>query len=228
MSLSLFRSSIGKKFIVGVTGLMLLAFVLFHMAGNLLVFLGQDWLNDYAKHLHDLSGILWLFRAILLSAFIVHIVVSLNLAAQNRRARPEPYVLKKTVEASYASRHMVWTGVVLLAFVVYHLLHFTFGVTHPSLFHLVDGKGRIDVYTLVVSSYRDPWVSAGYIAAMLALYVHLGHGASSFLQSLGLTSEDTLQKIRVAGHGLAILLFIGNASIPAAAYFGMLRLPAGG
>lgn len=225
MSLSVFGSSIGKKFIVGATGIILLGFVIMHMAGNLLVYLGQDWLNDYAKHIHDLSAVLWLFRAVLLTSFITHIAVSLNLAIHNRRARPEPYFNKKTIEASYASRSMVWTGLILLVFVVYHLLHFTFGVTHPAFFHLVDGKGRMDVYTMVVRSFREPWVCGGYVAAMLVLYLHLSHGASSFAQSLGLTSSATLQKIRVTGHIVAAVLFLGNASIPAAAFLGILKLP---
>jgi succinate dehydrogenase / fumarate reductase cytochrome b subunit len=125
-------SSVGSKSIVALTGLALVLFVLGHMAGNLLIFLGRDWLNSYAHHLKALGPFLWLIRAVLLAVFVLHIVLTLRLNYTNSAARPVKYAYEDTLQASWASRHMVLTGLVLLAFVVYHLAHFTLGVVHGA------------------------------------------------------------------------------------------------
>ncbi len=223
MCFGLFKSSIGRKMIVAVTGFILLGFVIAHLLGNLQIFLGAEWLNDYAQHLADLPLLLWPARIFLLLTLIVHIVTSLTLAIENKKARPTPYVFKATVQASVASRTMVISGLLIFLFIAYHLLHFTFGITNPEFFHLLDSKGRHDVYSMVILSYQNYWISIVYILAMIVLYLHLSHGAPNFLQSLGLTNEKTLGRIGVIGNAVAWFLLIGNCSIPIAIMAGLIQ-----
>lgn len=213
---------------VAVTGLILFVFVVAHMAGNLQVFLGQDALNDYARHLHELPLLLWPARIFLFVSFIIHVALSLVLANENRKARPVPYVHRGTVGASYASVTMVVTGLVILFFVIYHLLHFTFGVTNPQFFHLVDSKGRVDVYSMVVLSYRNQLISWAYVLAMAFLCLHLSHGLASFPQSLGVDLNKHERCVKNLSKGLALALFIGNSSIPMAVLLNVVKLPGGG
>jgi succinate dehydrogenase / fumarate reductase cytochrome b subunit len=212
---------------MAVTGLLFSAFVVVHMLGNLQIFLGQEALNAYAKKLQSLPLLLWPARAALFLIFATHMAVSIRLAVENRRARPVGYAVKNTVQASLASRTMVLSGLVLFTFIVYHLLHFTFGVTHPDLFHLVDAKGRHDVYSMAVLSFREAGVSAFYILAMFVLCVHLSHGLASFPQSLGLNNEKCIPALRVFANTVACLLFVGNSSIPLAVLFNVIKLPGG-
>src|SRR5438309_7272797 len=120
-----YRSSVGKKMIVAITGIILILFVIGHLLGNLQIFLGPDWINGYSQHLRDLGPLLWLIRIFLLATVIVHIYVTIRLAIDNRRARPEAYRVREYVKASFASRHMVMSGLIVLAFIIYHLAHFT-------------------------------------------------------------------------------------------------------
>lgn len=223
MCFVLLKSSIGKKAVVAVTGLILLGFVIVHLLGNLQVFLGPEWLNSYAQHLADLPLLLWPARIFLLLTLIVHVATSLVLAIENKKARPTPYIFKGTVQASVASRTMVISGLLIFLFIVYHLLHFTFGVTNPEFFHQLDPQGRHDVYSMVILSYRNYSISIAYILAMIVLYMHLSHGAPNFLQSLGLTNEKTLGRIGVIGNAVAWLLLIGNCSIPIAIMAGLIQ-----
>lgn len=223
-----FKSSIGRKMGVAVTGLILFGFVVAHMLGNLQIFLGQEALNDYARHLHELPLLLWPARIFLLVSFVVHIALSLALAYENRKARPVPYAYTGTVQASYASITMVATGLVILLFVVYHLLHFTFGVTNPQFFHLVDSKGRIDVYSMMVLSYRRQFISWTYILAMAFLCLHLSHGLASFPQSLGIDLNKHERCMKNFATGLALAVFAGNSSIPLAVLLNFVKLPGGG
>src|SRR5438552_14927481 len=120
-----YQSSVGKKMMVAITGVILILFVIGHLLGNLQVFLGPEWINAYSQHLRDLGPLLWLVRIFLLITVVVHIFVTIRLAVDNRRARPEPYVDKQYVKATFASRHMVVSGIIVLMFIVYHLAHFT-------------------------------------------------------------------------------------------------------
>lgn len=216
-------SSIGKKVVVAVTGLVLFGFVIVHMLGNLQVFLGREALNAYAEKLRHLGPFLWLARAVLLAALVAHVVVAARLSRENRAARPVRYRREATVQASYASRTMLMSGAITFLFVVYHLAHFTFGRVHPEYFHRVDALGRHDVYAMVVGSFGDPWVSAAYIAAMLPLAMHLSHGASSLFQSLGLNHPKYAPCVRGAGVAVALVVLAGNCSIPLAVLAGVVR-----
>lgn len=227
MCIPFLRSSVGKKAVMAVTGLLFAGFVVVHMLGNLQIFLGQEALNAYAKKLQGLPLLLWPARAALLLIFVTHMWLSIKLAIENRRARPVPYASKNTVQASLASRTMMLSGMVLFAFIVYHLLHFTFGVTNPEFFHLVDSKGRHDVYSMSVLSFRNLGISAAYIFSMFILCLHLSHGLASFPQSLGLNNEKCLPKLKVFANTAALLIFIGNSSIPLAVLFNVIKLPGG-
>lgn len=212
---------------MAVTGLFLFSFVVIHMIGNLQIFLGREALNGYAEHLREWPLLLWPARAFLFLALLLHIFTSFSLAIENRKARPVRYRYEATVQASYASRTMVASGVIIFLFVVYHLLHFTWGVVHPEFFHLTDGKGRHDVYSMVILGFRDRWVTGSYVAAMAVLCMHLSHGVQSLFQSLGLNNEKTTPFFIGLSIVIAVVIFVGNTSISLASMLGFLKLPSG-
>ena len=214
---TLFDSSIGKKVVMAVTGLILFGFVIGHMIGNLQVFLGAKELNDYSLFLRDfLHGAgLWIARAVLLVSVVLHIWAAYSLTMMNRAARPVGYREWKARESTYASRTMRWSGVLLLAFIIYHLLHFTTGTLHPDF---VPG----DVYHNVIVGLRQAPAAIFYIISMVALGFHLYHGAWSMLQTLGL-NHPRWNKLRFAiSVGLAAAVVVGNLSFPATILAGIL------
>jgi succinate dehydrogenase / fumarate reductase, cytochrome b subunit len=220
---ALVRSSVGRKMIVAVTGVILILFVIGHLLGNLQIFLTPDWINGYSQHLHDLGPLLWLIRAFLLVSVILHIYFTILLAIENRRARPEAYRDRNYVKASWASRHMVVSGLVVLAFVVYHLAHFTFRATDARFASLKpDARGHYDVYSMMVYGFQNVYVSAFYIVGLFLLTLHLTHGSSSFFQSLGVNNERLTPKLAIGGRIFAWLLFIGYVSIPIAVLLGFI------
>ncbi len=210
--------------IVAVTGIILILFVVGHLLGNLQIFLGPDWINGYAQHLRDLGPLLWLIRIVLLATVIVHIYVTIRLAIDNRRARPEAYVRIHHVKASFASRHMVWSGLIVLAFIVYHLAHFTVRVTDPRFALLKnDPLGHYDVFSMMVYGFQNAYVSTFYVIGLFLLTLHLSHGSSSFFQSLGLNNQKLTPRLAFGGRVFAWLLFIGYTSIPIAILLGLIR-----
>lgn len=217
---TLFTSSIGRKIIMAVTGLALLGFVIGHMLGNLQIFLGQDQLNAYAAKLHGMPALLWTARIGLLVLVGLHIWAAVVLTMENRRARPAAYQQKGTIQASYASLTMRWSGVIVLAFIIYHLMHFTAKVTHPEYGDMVDALGRADVYGMVIAGFSSFWVSAFYIVAMFLLAMHLSHGISSMLQTVGLRNSGTRGMIGSISWLFAAVIFVGNTSIPLAVLLG--------
>jgi succinate dehydrogenase / fumarate reductase cytochrome b subunit len=219
-----YRSSVGKKMIVAVTGIILILFVIGHLLGNLQIFLGPDWVNGYAQHLRDLGPLLWVIRVFLLITVILHIYFTILLAIENRRARPAGYVDKDYVKATFASRHMVVSGLVVLAFIVFHLLHFTGRKFNPQ-FPLLknDPLNHYDVFSMMVYGFQNVYVSAFYIVGLFLLTLHLTHGASSFLQSLGLNNKKLTPTLASGARIFAWLLFIGYASIPVAVLLGLVQ-----
>ena len=228
MCLGILKSSIGKKTVVALSGLFLMGFVVAHLLGNLQIFLGPEWLNGYAEHLEELPLLLWPARIFLLFALALHMSAALSLAVDNRRARPVRYIEEGTVQATTASRTIVLTGPVIFLFIVYHLMHFTWGVAHPQYFHFTDAKGHHDVYSMVVLSFQNAPVSAVYGLAVFMLGMHLRHGSSSFLQTLGWLPPGSEKKARKFGHLFGWLIFLGYASIPAAVLLGWLKPMQGG
>jgi succinate dehydrogenase / fumarate reductase cytochrome b subunit len=217
-----YHSSLGKKYVMAITGLLLFLFVIVHMAGNLQVYLGREPMNAYAELLQSKPGLLWTARAGLFAIAILHIISALQLAAENRAARPESYDEGKPL-ATLASRTILVSGLIVFAFIIYHLLHFTLGVTNPDFVDLHDAAGRHDVYAMVVEAFRNPYVSVFYIISMGLLCLHLSHGVSSLFQSLGIRRKATVASFNRFAQVSAILIFIGNCSIPIAILAGVVR-----
>ena len=213
-----FASSIGKKVVMALTGVALFGFVIAHMLGNLQVFLGPTALNAYAEALRHYMALLWAARIGLLVAVGLHIWSAYSLTRMNQAARPVGYREKEHRESTFASRTMRWSGVLLLLFVVYHLLHLTFGSVHPDF---VEG----DVYHNFVVGFRQAFVTGFYVIAMLALGLHLYHGVWSFLQTLGL-SHPRYNHLR---HAFATLVTVavvaGNIAMPVAVLAGWIDDP---
>ncbi len=215
---TLLDSSVGKKVVMGVTGVILFGYVAGHVTGNLLVFLGPEAINDYGRFLHTFlhgTGI-WIARAGLLAALVLHVWASASLAAENRAARPVGYRRRENRESTFASRSMILSGPVLAGFIVYHLAHFTTGSVHPSF---VPG----DVYHNLVVGFRSWGAAAFYALAMLALGLHLYHGAWSMLQTLGASHPRWNLLRNRAAKVATVLIVAGFLSIPAAVILGLLR-----
>jgi succinate dehydrogenase / fumarate reductase cytochrome b subunit len=214
------RSSLGLKIVMALTGVVLLGFVVAHMIGNLQVYMGPEALNAYAVLLRALGhgAALWVARAVLLVSVVLHIWSAWRLTQMNNAARAVGYREKVYREATYASRTMRWSGVLLLLFVVYHLMHFTFGVraVHPRF---VPG----DVYHNFVTGFQNPLVSGFYILAMLALGLHLYHGAWSFMQTLGLSHPKYNHLRHAFASFITLVVVAGNISFPVAVLAGLLR-----
>ena len=218
------HSSIGKKMIVAATGVILILFVIGHLLGNLQIFLGPEWINGYSQHLRDLGPLLWIIRFVLLCTVVLHIYFTILLAIENRRARPDQYIDKENVKATWASRHMVVSGLVVLAFIIFHLLHFTARKFNPQFPLLkLDPLNRYDVYSMMVYGFQNIYISAFYVVGLFLLTLHLTHGASSFLQSLGLNNKKLNPRLAWAGRIFAWLLFAGYTSIPVAVLIGVIK-----
>ena len=212
------RSSIGRKVVMAVTGVILVGFVIAHLLGNLQVYLGPEAMNNYAVWLRQfLHGTgLWIARAILLVAVILHIWSAASLTLSSRRARPVAYRERKWREATYASRTMRWGGVIILLFVIYHILHMTTGTVHQSF---IEG----DVYHNFVAGFRVVPVSLFYIFAMLALGLHLKHGVWSMFQTLGVSHPRYIRAAHVLAWVVAIVVVVGNISFPLAVLAGIVK-----
>ena len=226
------KTSVGSKYLMALTGLGLTLFVIVHMVGNLLIFAGRDALNQYAHMLKENGELLWLARGGLFTLFVVHVVLGIRLTWANQAARPVGYVREDTVQASWASRHMLLTGLVLLAFIVYHLAHFTFGWVHTAngLNYLgledkmIDpAHPRQDVYGMVVAGFQNPLITLSYVVAMFFLWLHLWHGGSSWFQSLGLNNPRYGPVIQYVGPVIATVVLIGNCAMPLAVLVGAIK-----
>lgn len=217
----LFSTSIGRKLVLAVTGLMLLGFLLAHMLGNMSLFQGPQALNAYADWLQG-HPLLWVMRGGLAFVFGIHVTVAIQLALENRRARSVGYAAGRVFRTSWASRYMVVSGSFVIFFVIYHLLHFTFGAVAADNFGTADAQGRHDVYAMVVSSFRNPWVCVSYVIAMNLVGLHLFHGARSLFQTVGINHESYNGGIRIVNLALIAIFVIGNCSIPILVYSGLV------
>ena len=211
-----YSSTIGKKAVMAVSGVILFAFVVGHLIGNLQIYEGPEKLNHYAVLLRSMPALLWAVRVVLLVMVVLHVWSSVQLGLRNIEARPTGYVKKEFAGSSYASRTMYWSGPIILAFVIYHLLDFTWGTVNPRF---VEG----DVYGNVVASFQVIPISAFYIVAMLLLCLHLYHGLWSMFQSLGFNHPRHTPILRRAAAVVAILIAAGNISIPVAVMSGLVK-----
>lgn len=212
------KSSIGRKIIVALTGLALVLFLAGHLSGNLLVFAGQDAFNDYAQFLHEaLHGAgVWIARIGLLVCFVAHIWFTVLLTKENKAARPK-YAHDATVQASKSSRFMIVSGLTIVAFVIFHLLHFTVkaGTNYSELMQVMpDGTERHDAWRMVIIGFSNWFVVLFYLIAMTLLCSHLSHGVASIFQTLGLRSKKTAKGIDILSKAYAIVIYVGFISIP--------------
>lgn len=212
------KSSVGRQVLMAVSGVFLLLFVVGHLLGNLTVFAGPEEINSYAEKLHSLGPFLWAERLFMLAMLVIHISFGIVLTLENRTSKPEKYAIKKMLRATFAGQSMIWTGLLLLAFIIFHLLQFTFHVA-PGVLESTDSQGRFDVFAMMVDGFRSVPMVIGYIFAMVILFLHLSHGTQSFVQTLGWNNERTLLRFERAGKWLAWLLMIGYSAIPIMIFF---------
>jgi succinate dehydrogenase / fumarate reductase cytochrome b subunit len=213
----LWDSSVGKKVIIAITGLIWVAYLITHVAANLLVFQGPRRINAYSAFLHGTGGALWIPRLVLIAALVFHVVAAIQLAGRRYEARPVGYVAGREPQVStWASRSIRWGGAVILVFLVYHILHFTVGTAHPDF---VEG----DPYHNVATGFQNPVVVIVYLAAMAAVGLHLYHGLWSSGRSLGISPPSPYPLRRTFALVLALLVWLGFTVIPIAVYVGVVR-----
>jgi len=219
-----FTSSIGKKWIAGISGGLLILFVLAHLAGNLTIYIGPygEGINVYAQALHASPLLLWGARGGLLLVFLVHIFTTLTLVLENRRARPQRYAVNARVQSTVFARTMALSGLVVLSFLIFHVLQFAAGLSPHS--HLYDLDGRHDVAAMIILSFHNVWVSGFYLVSLVLLGMHLSHGISSVFQTFGLNGRKSFALIKHSALLVAWVLMLGFASIPVAAVAGYLKV----
>ncbi len=210
---------------MGITGFGLVGFIFIHMLGNLQIFLGPDTLNAYAKLLHASAEVLWGFRIALLGMIGFHIWAAISLARENRAARPKRYASEGTVQASYASRTMIWSGLIVVSFAIYHILHFTVRVTDTSYQDMtteLNGQETHDVFQMVVTGFQNPWIAGFYVLSVGLLCFHMSHGVSSMFQSLGLMNRTTAPIFKTAAVLVSMGVFVGMAAVPISILSGLI------
>jgi succinate dehydrogenase / fumarate reductase cytochrome b subunit len=212
-SMSLLTGNVGRKLLMALTGFFMVMFVIAHLAGNTTIWGGPEWINSYSEHLHQLPLILWPFRFLMLIVLITHILLGVILTLENWTAKKEKYAVTRRLKATISSRTMIWTGLVLLSFIVFHLLHFTFKRI-PGVIEVQDGLGRLDVYSMIIAGLMDRLISAIYILAMMALTLHVGHGIQSIFQTFGVSSDHTLPNLTILARSLSVVFLLGFGSIP--------------
>ncbi len=224
--MAFFRTSVGKKLLMAVTGFLLYGFVVVHLIGNLQIFTGQESLNHYAHFLKSKPLVLWAFRLGLLAIVVLHIKTAIGLSLENKRARGnDPYDNPSNNGSSFASRSMALSGLVILAFIIFHLLHFTGGVIFPDHYAMKDSEGLHDVFGMVVEGFSIWWVSAFYIISMVLLCLHLSHGLSALFQSVGLRNSKYKPLIDKFALVSWVVIFVGNIAIPISILLGFVDLP---
>jgi len=221
----LLQNRVGRKVGMSVTGFGMIIFVVIHLLGNAsILFSGPDGINSYAKLLHSLGAFLWAVRLAMLILLCLHVFFGILLTLENRAAKPERYAVRNDLSATFAGRNMIWTGLLVAFYLVYHLLHFTLPVIHPELsaYRNADAAGRPDIFKMVILNFRSISVAGLYVLAMAALGLHLSHGLQSMVQTLGLNNERTLPIIIKVGTIAAAVLFLGYISIPVSVFAGLV------
>jgi succinate dehydrogenase / fumarate reductase cytochrome b subunit len=235
--LSYLQSSILSKIVMAVTGAMLVGYIVIHTAGNLLIYGGQDAINSYSQFLHSLGPVLWIARIVLLVALILHVWTSIVLKVSSNEAKPEKYAVKNYFKAKLTSRTMLWTGIAVFLFVVYHVAHLTLHITNPE--HVVNqmylpnglhlssaatmfNYERTDVYRMVILGFQNPLISLGYMIAVTIVGFHLNHAVQSMFQTLGLNHPKYFPTIQKSSVALSFIIVICLISIPIAVLFKLI------
>lgn len=229
----IWRSNIFQKWLMAITGILLVGFLLGHLSGNLLVFLGKEDINAYAHGLRTMGHgmVIWIVRLGLLSMFVLHVSSAITLARRNRAARPQSYAKVTPRKSTMASRSMVYSGLLLLTYVVYHLAHFTWGAVHTANYAgqpgwdyaLLDGTVVPDVYRMVVASFQVPLIAVLYILSMIMVGLHLNHAIASAFQTMGVTNQRVVPAIRRIGPLLSFIVAAGFSAVPLAIIAGLVK-----
>jgi succinate dehydrogenase / fumarate reductase cytochrome b subunit len=217
----IFSSSIGRKLLMAVSGFFMLLFVIVHLLGNSTIFFGPGALNTYAEKLHALGPLVWAFRAFLLAMLAVHIVFGVLLTLENWAANAGKYAVSRRLRATFSGETMIWTGSLLLAFVVYHILQFTLRVTPDILPEALSSRPG-NVYAMVLESFGHLAIALIYVGAMAVLFLHLKHGIQSLFQTLGWNNERTLPRFVTLGNVLSAIFLLGYSAIPVLILIGFL------
>ncbi len=211
--MQMLSNTVGRKVLMGVTGFFMLLFVIVHLLGNFSIFAGPDGINAYAEKLQGLGPFVWASRIFMAAMLAIHLIFGVLLTLENWSANPQKYAVKKMLKSTFAGETMIWTGLLLLSFIAYHLLQFTVRVT-PDVVLGSDPKGRFDVFTMVRESFRIAPVSMIYLAAMVTLFLHLSHGIQSIAQTVGLSNDKTLPQYNAIGKALSVFFLLGYSAIP--------------
>lgn len=229
---SYLRSSVLSKFVMAVTGAILILYLIVHTAGNLLIYLGKDSINSWSEFLHSLGPLLWVVRAVLIISAVLHIVTSIKLKFENLNAKPTGYAIRNYLRAKFTSRTMIWTGLMIFCFVLYHLFHFTFRITNPE--HIYPDMyqphnavtqvifERLDVYKMVVLGFKNPLISIVYILGVTLVGFHLDHAIQSMFQTLGYNQKHYFDKLQKYSTALAWIITICLISIPISVLLGLV------
>jgi succinate dehydrogenase / fumarate reductase cytochrome b subunit len=212
------QSSVGRKVLMAITGQLMVLFVVVHLLGNSTIFIGL--INAYAEHLHSLGPFVWVFRLAMLALVLIHAFFGIQVTLENRAATPQKYAVTRHLKVSLASSSMIWTGLLLACFIVYHLCHFTARLTPDVAKYANDVPGN--VYGMVVGSFSHGLIAFIYVAAMVALCLHLFHGIQSFFQTMGWNNERSLPFFSMVGKVIAVIFLIGYSSIPVFILAGIL------
>ena len=214
-------STVGRKILMAITGFLLISFLCVHLLGNSLIYF--NLINAYGQKLHSMPPVVWIARIGMVILFAVHIFFGITLTLENNAARPEEYKVKKSLRATFAGKTMIWTGLVIAAFLIYHILHFAMKVTNPDISHDLDELERDDVFKMIVFSFQNILIAGVYIIALISVFLHLFHGIQSFVQTFGLNSDASIPVVEKTGKGIAFILFLGYLSIPVAIVLGILK-----
>jgi len=209
--MQLFSSTVGRKILMAITGQLMVLFVVVHLIGNSTIYLG--WLNAYAHHLHAFPPLVWIFRLVMLLFVGTHACYGILITLENNAANPGAYAVSRQLKATFSSKNMIWTGLLILVFVVYHMCHFTARLT-PDIVANTLPDGGTDVFTMVVSSFQHGIIALIYVAAMIVLFLHLNHGIQSFFQTMGWHNDCSMPVISKVCRIIAVIFLIGYSSIP--------------
>ena len=217
-------STVGRKLLMAITGYLMVLFVVIHLIGNSSIFI-PGGINAYAEHLHALPPLVWAFRLVMLLFIVVHGFYAIQLKLENNAANPQGYAVKRQLKANFSSENMIWTGILIVVFVIGHILHFTARVTPDvsSRISTLTTATGFDVYSMVVGSFQNPVTSLLYVAAMIVLFLHLKHGIQSFFQTMGWNNDSTLPLISKIGTVVSVIFLIGYSTIPLFILAGILN-----
>ncbi|MFM8568672.1 MAG: succinate dehydrogenase cytochrome b subunit [Candidatus Kapaibacterium sp.] len=224
---SILSSTVMQKAVVAVSGLLFVLFLIGHLSGNLLIYTGPMGFNKYAQGLRDLGPLLWIFRIVLVASLALHVTFTIRLRGRNTDARPVEYAVKKPVASTVYSRSMMYTGFTILAFVVFHLAHLTWGKVQPEHYAgtwmLPDGRAVHDVYKMTVAGFATPWISLVYVVCVSMVMLHLQHAIQSAVQTLGFRHPRYAPLVLKTGAAIALVLWLGFVSIPVSVMAGLVH-----